>query len=60
MDISCFASGERAQEKLFKEWLTQCHRDLDKVTRFEKIAKTIIQVNQLLKSLTATRPHQYL
>ena len=36
--------GERTQEKLFKDWLTQCHRNLDKVTRFEKIGGKELQV----------------
>lgn len=38
---------ERSQEKLFKEWLTQCHRSLDKVTRFEKIGGKELQVELL-------------
>jgi len=28
---------------VFKDWITGCHRDLDKVTRFEKLAGPELQ-----------------
>lgn len=42
--MKLFVAEERSQEKLFKDWLTQCHRSLDKVTRFEKIGGKEVQV----------------
>lgn len=51
---------ERSQEKLFKEWLTHCHRSLDKVTRFEKIGGKELQVELLNIKLGSHLAARYL
>jgi hypothetical protein len=38
-------AGERSQEKVFRDWITSCHKDLDKVTRFEKLAGPELQAS---------------
>lgn len=35
---------ERNLDKLFREWLTKCHGDLDKLVRFEELAPDELQV----------------
>lgn len=49
-----FCAEERVQDKLFKEWMTKCHSDLDKVIRFESLASDELQVRHVC--LCSSRP----
>lgn len=38
MTVCHLLTGERHQERIFKDWLAKCHRELDKTIKFEEIA----------------------
>ena len=45
-EIVALPAEDRSQEKLFKEWITNCHANLDKEIRFERPASEELQVSR--------------
>lgn len=47
VSVKATSAGDRHQERTFKQWLNQCHTELDKSITFEQLADEEVQVQLL-------------
>ena len=55
-EVVALPAEDRSQERLFKEWITNCHANLDKEIRFERPASEELQVSRCAGRLAWRTP----